>query len=162
MNKLTANREEMSTIRVVAGVLGESWVPGEARSSNKSAPGASTTASPLPSPEKPSHINASSSAADSAATHDDGSTSSIDSSQSGDEFRAKRSRADLRLTEEEYIMVAKDIMGKPPFSGYLKYHLPLRYAARCEEVRWQWQDSQGKMYFKELIGGGRNSDLEYD
>jgi hypothetical protein len=98
-----------------------------------------------------------------APTHDEGSTSG-ESSQSENEYRPKRSRkAELRLTEEEYIMVAKDIMGKPPFSGYLKYHLPLRYAARCEEVRWQWQDSStGKMYYKDLIGGGRNSDLEYD
>lgn len=96
------------------------------------------------------------------ATHDEGSSSG-DSSQSEHEYKPKRSRSDLRLTEEEYVMVAKDIMGKPPFSGYLKYHLPLRYAARCEEVRWQWQDQQtGKMYHKELIGGGRNSDLEYD
>jgi len=96
------------------------------------------------------------------ATHDEGSTSG-DSSQSENEYRPKRSRNELRLSEEEYVMVAKDIMGKPPFSGYLKYHLPLRYAARCEEVRWQWEDQQtGKLFFKELIGGGRNSDLEYD
>lgn len=97
------------------------------------------------------------------ATHDEGSTSGADSSQSENEYKPKRSRSELRLTEEEYVMVAKDIMGKPPFSGYLKYHLPLRYAARCEEVRWQWKDQQtGKLYYKELIGGGRNSDLEYD
>lgn len=98
---------------------------------------------------------------DAPTTHDEGSSSG-ESSEAEAEFRPKRSRSDLRLTEDEYVMVAKDIMGKPPFSGYLKYHLPLKYAARCEEVRWQWQDSQGKMYYKELIGGGRNSDLEYD
>jgi len=99
-------------------------------------------------------------------THDEGLVSTSDSggSQSENEYRPKRQREEsMRLTEEEYIMVAKDIMSKPPFSGYLKYHLPLRYAARCEEVRWQWQD-QGtkKMVYKDLIGGGRNSDLEYD
>lgn len=97
-----------------------------------------------------------------AQTHDEGSSSEQSSGSENGSFRPKRSRPELRLTEEEYVMVAKDIMGKPPFSGYLKYHLPLKYAARCEEVRWQWQDSQGKMYYKELIGGGRNSDLEYD
>jgi len=87
--------------------------------------------------------------------------------QSENEYQAKRSRKgekdNIKLTDDEYVMVAKDIMAKPPFSGYLKYHLPLRYAARCEEVRWTWNDQQtGKTVFKELIGGGRNSDLEYD
>lgn len=99
-------------------------------------------------------------------THDEGLVSTSDSggSQSENEYRPKRQREEaMRLTEEEYIMVAKDIMSKPPFSGYLKYHLPLRYAARCEEVRWQWQDQGSKkMVYKDLIGGGRNSDLEYD
>jgi hypothetical protein len=75
------------------------------------------------------------------------------------DFQAKRSRR--RLTEEEYVMVARDIMQKPPNSGYLKYHLPLRYAARCDEVRWVWKEN-GRYVYKELIGGGKNSDLEYD
>lgn len=80
---------------------------------------------------------------------------------SENEFRAKRSRG--RLTEEEYEFIARDIMSKPPCSGYLKYHLPLRYAARTEEVRWVWNcPDTGKLVYKELIGGGRNSDLEYD
>jgi len=72
-------------------------------------------------------------------------------------------RAKTKLTEEEYEFIAKDIMSKPPNSGYLKYHLPLRFAARCEEVRWVWTDENtGRLAYKELIGGGRNSDLEYD
>jgi hypothetical protein len=92
------------------------------------------------------------------------STSDSGGSQSENEYRPKRQKEETtRLTEEEYIMVAKDIMSKPPFSGYLKYHLPLKYAARCEEVRWTWQDqNSGKPVYKDLIGGGRNSDLEYD
>lgn len=98
------------------------------------------------------------------ATHDEGVTTSENSSSENDQFRAKRSRLEKhRLSEDEYIMIAQDIMTKPPFSGYLKYHLPLRYAARCEEVRWQWNDGiTGKLVYKDLIGGGRNSDLEYD
>ena len=49
------------------------------------------------------------------------------------------------------------------YFGYLKYHLPLRYAARTEEVRWVWPDPvSGELVYKELIGGGKNSDLEYD
>lgn len=67
-----------------------------------------------------------------------------------------------QLTEEEYDFIARDIMAKPPFAGYLKYHLPVRYAARCEEVRWEWYDSNGRLCRQELIGGGKNSDLEYD
>jgi len=100
---------------------------------------------------------------DDAPTHDEGATTS-ESSSENDQFRPKRSRVHQdKLTEDEYVMVAKDIMGKPPFSGYLKYHLPLKYAARCEEVRWTWQDEvTGKTVYKELIGGGRNSDLEYN
>lgn len=102
-----------------------------------------------------------------APTQDEGCQSTSESNSGSEhEYRPKRSRQQedtMRLTEEEYVMVAKDIMSKPPFSGYLKYHLPLRYAARCEEVRWQWMDQQsGKMVYKDLIGGGRNSDLEYD
>ena len=57
------------------------------------------------------------------------------------QWRAKRSRG--ALTEEEYEFIARDIMSKPPLSGYLKYHLPLRYAARTEEV---------KNFHKEPIG----------
>ena len=99
-----------------------------------------------------------------AHTHDEEGQSSSSESGSDGEYRPKRSRQhdSMKLTEEEYIMVAKDIMSKPPFSGYLKYHLPLKYAARCEEVRWTWCDGSGKQVYKELIGGGRNSDLEYD
>lgn len=67
-----------------------------------------------------------------------------------------------RLNEDEYEFIARDIMSKPPFAGYLKYHLPVRYAARCEEVRWEWVDSAGRLCRQELIGGGKNSDLEYD
>ncbi|CAD7940214.1 unnamed protein product [Amoebophrya sp. A25] len=82
-------------------------------------------------------------------------------STSDNEFRAKRSRG--RLTEEEYEFIARDIMAKPPMTGYLKYHLPLRYAARTEEVRWIWVDQHtGQLVQQDLIGGGRNSDLEYD
>ncbi|CAD7936241.1 unnamed protein product [Amoebophrya sp. A120] len=82
-------------------------------------------------------------------------------STSDNEFRAKRSRG--RLTEEEYEFIARDIMAKPPMTGYLKYHLPLRYAARTEEVRWIWVDQHtGHLVHQDLIGGGRNSDLEYD
>lgn len=92
-----------------------------------------------------------------------GNTSEDQTSEgsSENEFRAKRSRA--RLTEEEYEFIARDIMSKPPLSGYLKYHLPLKYAARTEEVRWVWNDpNTGRLTHKELIGGGKNSDLEYD
>ena len=67
-----------------------------------------------------------------------------------------------RLNEEEYEFIARDIMAKPPFAGYLKYHLPLKYASRCEEVRWEWIDSMGRVCRQDLIGGGKNSDLEYD
>eukprot|EP00391_Amoebophrya_sp_Ameob2_P012878 CAMPEP_0178998200 /NCGR_PEP_ID=MMETSP0795-20121207/9391_1 /TAXON_ID=88552 /ORGANISM="Amoebophrya sp., Strain Ameob2" /LENGTH=119 /DNA_ID=CAMNT_0020690873 /DNA_START=548 /DNA_END=907 /DNA_ORIENTATION=+ len=82
-------------------------------------------------------------------------------STSDNDFRAKRSRG--RLTEEEYEFIARDIMAKPPMTGYLKYHLPLRYAARTEEVRWVWVDQHtGHLVHQDLIGGGRNSDLEYD
>jgi len=89
-------------------------------------------------------------------------TSSEDhSSDSSDEYRTKRNRG--RLTDEEYEFIAQDIMSKPPMSGYLKFHLPLRYAARTEEVRWVWTCPQtGRLVYKELIGGGKNSDLEYD
>lgn len=89
-------------------------------------------------------------------------TASEDQGESSEnEWRAKRSRG--ALTEEEYEFIARDIMSKPPLSGYLKYHLPLRYAARTEEVRWVWKDPKtGRNVYKELIGGGRNSDLEYD
>lgn len=53
-------------------------------------------------------------------------------------------------------------MAKPPFSGSLKYRLPLKYAARTEEVKWQWIDEvSGRMVYRELIGGGKNSDLEF-
>jgi hypothetical protein len=85
------------------------------------------------------------------------------------EFRAKRGKhgdqrkSAPRLSEEEYELIARDIMAKPPFSGYLKYHLPLKYAARCDEVRWQWVDEfTGRLVHRELIGGGKNSDLEFD
>lgn len=84
-----------------------------------------------------------------------------DNNSSENENKAKRSRGSL--TEEEYEFIARDIMAKPPMSGYLKYHLPLRYAARAEEVRWVWTDTDtGRLTYKELIGGGKNSDLEYD
>lgn len=103
-------------------------------------------------------------AAEETQTHDDEnavSSSGSEDSSENDQGGAKRSR--VRLTEEEYEFIARDIMSKPPVSGYLKYQLPLKYAARCEEVRWQWIDPQtGKKVFKELIGGGKNSDLEYD
>lgn len=103
----------------------------------------------------------------------------------GEEFRAKRSRGgsgrgsgenqptdrasrermdprQVRLTEEEYELIARDIMSKPPFSGYLKYHLPLKYAARTEEVKWEWiEEGTGMLVHRELIGGGKNSDLDY-
>lgn len=101
-----------------------------------------------------------------------------------EEFRAKRSRGGrssshnehdasrqsrenmdprkVRLTEEEYELIARDIMSKPPFSGYLKYHLPLKYAARTEEVKWEWiEEGTGMLVHRELIGGGKNSDLDY-
>lgn len=68
----------------------------------------------------------------------------------------------VRLTEEEYELIARDIMSKPPFSGYLKYHLPLKYAARTEEVKWEWiEEGTGMLVHRELIGGGKNSDLDY-
>ena len=76
--------------------------------------------------------------------------------------QASRNPPQPRLNEEEYEFIARDIMSKPPFAGYLKYHLPVRYAARCEEVRWEWIDSNGRLCRQELIGGGKNSDLEYD
>lgn len=45
---------------------------------------------------------------------------------------------------------------------YLKYNLPLKYAARTDEVRWEWRDGKtGRLCHKELIGGGKNSDLDY-
>lgn len=48
-----------------------------------------------------------------------------------------------------------------PPTNYLKYRLPLRYAARTDEVRWEWKDSRtGRLIHRELIGGGRNSDLD--
>ena len=89
------------------------------------------------------------------------SSESDDSSDSSQEFRAKKSRGPL--SPEEYEFIAQDIMSKPPMSGYLKFHLPLKYAARTEEVRWVWTDPVTKQFvYKELIGGGKNSDLEYD
>lgn len=91
-----------------------------------------------------------------------------ESSDGMNEFRSKRSRCDSQrrsrreLTGQEYELIARDIMGKPPFSGSLKYHLPLAYASRCEEVRWEWVDPlTGRMCHKELIGGGKNSDLDF-
>jgi len=76
---------------------------------------------------------------------------------------APKPRNKMVLTEEEYVLVAQDLMAKAPFSGFLRFHLPLRFAARCEEVRWEWKDPvSGRLVRKELIGGGRNSDLEYD
>lgn len=87
--------------------------------------------------------------------------SSIDSQQRSIRERQKQFR-NIRLADEEYEFIAADIMAKPPMSGYLKYHLPLKFAARAEEVRWVWADSSGRLVYKELIGGGRNSDLEYD
>jgi hypothetical protein len=44
----------------------------------------------------------------------------------------------------------------------LKYRLPLKYWWRTDEVKWQWIDEvSGRMVFRELIGGGKNSDLEF-
>lgn len=64
------------------------------------------------------------------------------------------------LTDAQYELVAKDIMARPPPTGYLKHNLPLRFAARCEEVRWIWNDNRGRLVQQTLIGGGRNSDLD--
>lgn len=98
-----------------------------------------------------------------ALTHDDEQAVSSSGSEESSENDQGAKRSRVRLTEEEYEFIARDIMSKPPVSGYLKYQLPLKYAARCEEVRWQWIDPQtGKRVYKELIGGGKNSDLEYD
>ena len=54
-----------------------------------------------------------------------------------------------------YQVIASDIMSRVPPTPYLKYRLPLRYAARTPEVRWQ-DDPQGRArpYRPELIGGG--------
>lgn len=88
--------------------------------------------------------------------------SSVASSRAGSKEKGTSQYANIRLTEEEYEMIARDIMAKPPFSGSLKYRLPLKYAARTDEVKWQWVDEvSGRMVYRELIGGGKNSDLDF-
>lgn len=75
------------------------------------------------------------------------------------EFIAKRTKM---MSESDYERLARKMMEAAPYAmERQKIGCPLRYAARCEEVRWEWQDERsGRLARKELIGGGKNSDLD--
>ena len=75
------------------------------------------------------------------------------------DFLAKRAKG---MTEADYEKLGRKMMDAAPYQlERSKIGVPLRYAARCEDVRWEWVDPKsGRLARKELIGGGKNSDLD--